>query len=113
MEAIILLAGYGSRLDRNELPHKGLLAFGEETLLSRHLKCFQVLGIQKTHLILGHKAAVLKSYVQGFNLDLPVHFIDNPLYRSTGNTLSMVMGLKHCQKETLILEGDVLYPPRL
>ena len=79
MEAIILLAGYGSRLDRNELPHKGLLPFGEETLLSRHLKCFQVLGIQKTHLILGHNAAVLKSYVQGLNLDLPVHFIDNPV----------------------------------
>jgi choline kinase len=112
LEAIILLAGYGSRLDRNDLPHKGLLPFGEETLLSRHLKCFQVLGIQKTHLVLGHNAPVLKSYVQGLNLDLPVHFIDNPVYRTTGNTLSMVMGLKHCQKETLILDGDVLYPPK-
>ena len=111
MEAIILLAGYGSRLDRNDLPHKVLLPFGEETLLSRHLKCFQVLGIQKTHLILGHNTAELKSYVQDLNLDLPVHFIDNPVYRTTGNTLSMVMGLKHCQKETLILDGDVLYPP--
>ena len=111
MEAIILLAGYGSRLDRNELPHKGLLPFGEETLISRHLKCFQVLGIQKTHLILGHNAAVLKSYVQGLNLDLPVHFIDNSVYRTTGNTFSMVMGLKHCQKKTLILDGDIFYPP--
>jgi choline kinase len=24
----------------------------------------------------------------------------------------MVMGLKHCQDETLILDGDVLYPPQ-
>jgi len=111
LEAIILLAGYGSRLDRNDLPHKGLLPFGEETLLSRHLKCLQVLGIQKTHLILGHNASALKSYVLGLNLDLPVHFIDNPVYSTTGNTLSMVMGLKHCQEETLILDGDVLYPP--
>jgi choline kinase len=114
LESIILLAGYGSRLDRNELPHKGLLLFGEETLLSRHLKCFQVLGVQKTHLILlCHNAAVLKYYVQGLNLDLPVHFIDNPVYLTTGNILSMVMGLKHFQKETLILDGDVLCPPRL
>jgi choline kinase len=102
---------YGSRLDRNELPHKGLLSFGEETLLSRHLKCFQVLGIQKTNHILGHNTTVLKSYVQGLNLDLPVHFIDKPVYSTTGNTLSMVMGLKQCQKETLILDGVVLYPP--
>ena len=111
MEAIILLAGYGSRLDRQDLPHKGLLPFGEETLLSRHLKCLQALGIQKTHLILGHNAPALKSYVQDLKLDLPVHFIDNPVYRTTGNTLSMVMGLKQCQEETLILDGDVLYPP--
>jgi choline kinase len=102
---------YGSGLDRNELPHKELLSFGEETLLSLHLKCFQVLGIQKTHLILGHNATVLKSYVQGLNLDLPVYFIDNPVYRTTGKILSMVMGLKHCQKETLIHDDDVLYPP--
>lgn len=110
MEAIILLAGYGSRLDRQDLPHKSLLHFGSETLLSRHLKCLQALGIQKTHLILGHNAPALKSYVQELDLGLPLHFIDNPVYRTTGNTLSMVMGLKHCQEETLILDGDVFYP---
>ncbi|MBT5027474.1 MAG: NTP transferase domain-containing protein [Nitrospinaceae bacterium] len=112
MEAIILLAGYGSRLARQDLPHKALLPFGEETLLSRHLKCLQALNIQKTHLVLGHNAPALKSYVESLNLDLPIHFIDNPVYRTTGNTLSMVMGLKHCQSETLILDGDVLYPPQ-
>ena len=111
LEAIILLAGYGSRLDRQDLPHKALLPFGEETLLSRHLKCLQALGIEKTHLILGHNAPALKSYVQELDLGLPVNFIDNPVYRTTSNTLSMVMGLKHCQDETLILDGDVLYPP--
>ena len=112
MDAIILLAGYGSRLDRQDLPHKALLPFGEETLLSRHLKCLKVLDVQKIHLILGHNSSALKNYVQGLNLDLPIHFIDNPVYRTTGNTLSMVMGLKHCQDETLILDGDVLYPPK-
>ncbi len=113
MEAIILLAGYGSRLGRQDLPHKALLPFGEETLLSRHLKCLKVLGIRKTYLIVGHNSSALINYVQDLNLDLPVHFIDNPVYLTTGNTLSMVMGLKHCQEETLILDGDVLYPPQV
>jgi choline kinase len=112
MEAIILLAGYGSRLERQDLPHKALLPFGEETLLSRHLKCLQALNIQKIHLVLGHNAPALKTYVQDLHLDLPIHFIDNPVYRTTGNTLSMVMGLKQCQGDTLILDGDVLYPPQ-
>ena len=112
MEAIILLAGYGSRLDRQDLPHKALLPFGEETLLSRHLKCLKTLDVQRIHLVLGHNASALKSYVQDLKLGLPIHFIDNPVYRTTGNTLSMVMGLKHCHEETLILDGDVLYPPQ-
>jgi choline kinase len=112
VEAIILLAGYGSRLDRQDLPHKALLPFGEETLLSRHLKCLKTLDVQNIHLILGHNAPALKSYVETLNLGLPINFIDNPVYRTTGNTLSMVMGLKHCQGETLILDGDVLYPPQ-
>ncbi len=112
MEAIILLAGYGSRLDRQDLPHKALLPFGEETLLSRHLKCLKTLDVQRVHLVLGYNASTLKSYVQDLNLGLPIHFIDNPAYRTTGNTLSMVMGLKHCHDEALILDGDVLYPPQ-
>jgi choline kinase len=112
VEAIILLAGYGSRLDRQDLPHKTLLPFGEETLLSRHLKCLSALDINKVHLVLGHNAPDLKTYVQDLNLNLPISFIDNPVYRTTGNTLSMVMGLKHCQGEALILDGDVLYPPQ-
>jgi hypothetical protein len=32
LEAIILIAVYGSRLDRNELPHKGLLPCGGEAI---------------------------------------------------------------------------------
>ena len=112
MEAIILLAGYGSRLDRQDLPHKSLLPFGEETLLSRHLKCLQNLNIQNVHLILGHNGEAVKNYVQGLNLPLSLHFIDNPVFLTTGNTLSMVMGLRHCSGDTLILDGDVLYPPK-
>ncbi|MBC8284094.1 MAG: NTP transferase domain-containing protein [Nitrospinae bacterium] len=112
MEAIILLAGYGSRLDRQDLPHKSLLPFGEETLLSRHLKCLQNLGIKKAHLILGHNGEAVKNYAQSLKLELPLHFIDNPVYLTTGNTLSMVMGLRHCNEDTLILDGDVLYPSR-
>ena len=112
MEAIILLAGYGSRLDRQDLPHKSLLPFGEETLLSRHLKCLQNLGIQKVHLIIGHNGEAVKNYALELNLQLSLHFIENPVYLTTGNTLSMVMGLRHCEGETLILDGDVLYPPQ-
>ena len=110
MEAVILLAGYGSRLNRQDIPHKSLLPFGSDTLLSRHLSCLQELGIVRTHLVLGHNKDKLTEYVLSLKLDLSINFIDNELYLTTGNTLSMVLGLRQCSGEVLILDGDVLYP---
>ena len=110
MEAIILLAGYGSRLNRQDIPHKSLLPFGKETLLSRHLSCLQELNIERTHLVLGHNKENVESYVRNLQLDLPIQIIDNKVYRTTGNTLSMVMGLRQCSGDVIILDGDVLYP---
>ncbi len=51
MQAVILIAGYGSRLNRDDVPHKCLLPFGNDTLLSRHLFTLQQAGIEKTVLV--------------------------------------------------------------
>lgn len=110
MEAILLLAGYGSRLNRQDVPHKSLLPFGDDTLLSRHLSCLKKLGIERTHLVLGHNKEKVEDYVRGLQLDMPIEFIDNKVYRTTGNTLSMVLALRKCTGDVLILDGDVLYP---
>ena len=110
MQAIILLAGYGSRLNRNDLPHKCFLSFNGETLLSRHLSCLKVLDIECVHLVVGHNKETVKEYVYNLNPGLDYNFVDNDAYLTTGNTLSMVMGLRHCRGDVLILDGDVLYP---
>ena len=110
MQAVILLAGYGSRLSRDDLPHKSLLPFDGETLLSRHLNCLEILEIERVYLVVGHNKEEIKKYVRGLNLQLDCKFIDNDLYQTTGNTLSMVMGLRYCQGDVIILDGDVLYP---
>jgi 2-aminoethylphosphonate-pyruvate transaminase len=110
MHAVILLAGYGSRLAQPDLPHKSLLPFGTETLLSRHLSVLAKLSIEKAHLVVGHNGDLVEKYVKSLNLPLPINFIHNQLYLTTGNTLSMVLGLKQCKGDVLILDGDVLYP---
>ena len=110
MQAVILLAGYGSRLNRDDLPHKCLLPFNEETLLSRHLSCLKVLDIECVHLVVGHNKEAVKEYVHSLNPGLDYNFVDNDAYLTTGNTLSMIMGLRHCNGDVLILDGDVLYP---
>ena len=110
MEAVILLAGYGSRLSRDDLPHKSLLPFGDETLLSRHLVCLDSLGISCAYLVVGHNKEDVKQYVGDLNLELECNFIDNNVYRTTGNTLSMMMGLRCCRGDVIILDGDILYP---
>ena len=110
MQAVILLAGYGSRLGRDDIPHKSLLPFGEETLLSRHLISLDFLRISCVYLVVGHNKEDVKQYVRGLDLELEFKFIDNDLYRTTGNTLSMVMGLRCCTEDVVVLDGDVLYP---
>ena len=110
MQAVILLAGYGSRLKRDDIPHKCLLPFGDDTLLSRHLSILQSLGMEQTVLVVGHNKEAVKSYTQNLKLNMPVEFVDNDRYATTGNTLSLVMGLRDCAGDCLVMDGDVLYP---
>ena len=110
MQAVILLAGYGSRLDQPGLPHKVFLKFGDETLLSRHLTILEKLGISKTFLVVGHSATAVSYEVVKMGLKMPVEFINNELYMTTGNTLSLVMGLRQITEDVLVMDGDVLYP---
>ena len=94
MQAVILMAGYGSRLDLPGLPHKVFLRFGEETLLSRHLRCLENMGVGKTLLVVGYNAAEVRVRVLKMGVKMPVEFVDNDVYRTTGNTLSLVLGLR-------------------
>ncbi len=110
MQAVILLAGFGSRLERDDIPHKCLLPFGDETLLSRHLSVLASLGMERTVLVVGHNQEAVKSYTRGLDLSMPVEFVDNDRYETTGNTLSLVMGLRGRQGDFLVMDGDVLYP---
>ncbi len=110
MQAVILLAGYGSRLKRDDISHKCFLPFGDETLLSRHLSILESLGMEQTVLVVGHNKETVKSYVQSLDLNMPVEFVDNDRYETTGNTLSLVMGLRNREGELLVMDGDVLYP---
>ena len=110
MNALILLAGYGSRLSRDDLPHKVFLDFGGESLLFKHLNALQAAGIEKTVLVVGYNADAIKQAVAGMSLTMPVEFVDNDLYLTTGNTLSMVMGLRGMTSGVLVMDGDLLYP---
>ncbi len=110
MNALILLAGYGSRLSREDLPHKVFLDFNGESLLSKHLNALQSAGIEKTVLVVGYNADAIKQAVAEMKLSMPVEFVDNALYLTTGNTLSMVMGLRGMEGDVLVMDGDLLYP---
>ncbi|MFQ5483471.1 MAG: NTP transferase domain-containing protein [Nitrospinaceae bacterium] len=111
MNALLLLAGSGSRLGRPDLPHKVLLPFGGETLLSRHLRILDGLGIEETVLVVGHNKDAVQDAASAMSLSMAVRCVDNDLYQTTGNTLSLIMGLQEMEGDVLVLDGDVLYPP--
>ena len=70
------------------------------------------MDMKKVHLILGHNSETVKHYAQSLKLELSLNFIYNSVYLKTGNTLSLIIGLRQCSEDTLIMDGDVLYPPK-
>jgi choline kinase len=66
--------------------------------------------MEQTVLVVGHNKEAVKSYARSLELSMRVEFVDNDRYETTGNTLSLVMGLRNREGEFLVMDGDVLYP---
>lgn len=112
MRAIILAAGVGSRLfgDSRAQPPKSLIEFDGETLLSRHIRHLQALGIENLTLVVGYRkdlviSEALRVAPEGF-----VRVIENPMYRG-GSVISMwyARDVYRSQDEVLFMDADTLY----
>ncbi len=91
--AIILAAGYGSRLQPEE-GHKLLAPIGQTPLLCHHLRHFQQLGVRRVTIVTGYEADDLvktsRQLAEDFAID--VGFAYNPDFDSQ-NGLSVLAGV--------------------
>ncbi|WP_202319931.1 phosphocholine cytidylyltransferase family protein [Archaeoglobus neptunius] len=112
MEAVILAAGFGSRLGHHtrEIP-KALLKIGKKPLIYYTINTLMKNGIEDVIIVTGHKGYVLKDYLSGF--DMNFKFVHNSLYKRTNNIYSLYLAMDHVSSGFYILNSDVLFHPEI
>jgi len=103
MQAIILAAGMGKRLEglTEGLP-KCLLKIGGKTILERQLDALKGMDVV---MVVGYKAALLKS------INPTLTYVHNPDFASTNTIHSLGLALNG--KDTLVLNGDVVFDKKI
>lgn len=111
--ALILAAGYGSRIaDVTENP-KSLLPVAGKPLMDWHFEAWKDVGIRNVVVVTGYKRDMLESYLSKFSKDLDIHFAVNEDYRVKGNTYSLYYGLEKVQGDFLLFDADLIYDPQI
>lgn len=111
--AVVLLAGYGSRLSGLTRDPKSLLRVGDRTILERHLAAFHKLGFGRVVLVVGFKKDLVIAAAGGRGGGLDVHVVANDDYERKGNGCSLLMGLEAAAGPVVVFDGDLVYAPSI
>jgi choline kinase len=103
MKAVIIAAGYGSRLWglSNQIP-KTLLPFAEDTILSTIINQLQLSGIIEIAIVVGYNQVFIRDYVASIDIGIPITFIENMEW-DRGNGLSVYKARDYVGSESFIL----------
>lgn len=111
MQAIILAAGMGKRL--GEYTHdntKCMLVVNGVRLIDRTLEALHSVGVRRVVLVVGYKGQNVKSYVGDSYKNIPIEYVDNPIYDKTNNIYSLYLAKDYLMEEdTLLLESDSIF----
>lgn len=111
LDAIILAAGMGKRLENSEnnLP-KCLLEFNGITLLERHLENLLKLDIGQIHVVTGYQSDKLLTVISESKARNITRHVVNPAY-DKGSHISLLYGLNslNTDKDFILMDADVLY----
>jgi choline kinase len=107
--ALILAAGYGSRISDVTTDPKSLLKINDKTLMDWHFEAWKKVGITNVVVVTGYKRDVLESYLSKYRADFDIQFAVNDDYRVKGNTYSFYYGLEKVQGDFLLFDADLIY----
>jgi choline kinase len=112
MEAVILAAGRGTRLQNitKENP-KCLIEIGNKTILENQIESLLTNNIQKIYVVIGYKADKIQKKMK--NVD-NVEFIENKDFATTDNIYSLFLTCDWIKgKEFVLLNGDAIFEERI
>lgn len=107
--AIILAAGFGSRISNLTHLPKCLLEINGQTLLERNFSIWEKLGLTKVNIVLGHESELIKAVAQKYASKFEIHYLYNEDFKRLGNTHSLYLGIKDLNGPCLIFDADLIY----
>lgn len=110
MKAILLAAGSGRRLGKDE--PKCLITIEGKTLLERHIVALQECGIEKLVIVTGFKRDVLEAALAKLAPALPIELVHNDRFVH-GSIVSLQVAAHHLAEGGIWMDADVLYPTAL
>ena len=116
MQAIILVAGLGTRLKplTDEVP-KCLTEVHGKAILDNTLEALEANGIKKVSLVIGYLGDTIRKRVGDKYGNMDVCYIENDRYDRTNTSYSLYLAIKELSGDTplLVLEGDIYFEPKL
>lgn len=113
LTALILAAGYGSRISDVTTDPKSLLKIKEKALMDWHFEALKSVGIRDVVVVTGYKREILEEYLTKFKKDFDIRFAVNDDFRVKGNTYSFYYGLNVTQGDFLLFDADLIYDPKI
>jgi choline kinase len=113
LTALILAAGYGSRISDVTNEPKSLLQINGKSLMDWHFEAWKEVGIRNVVVVTGYKRDVLETYLEKYKMDFDIHYAVNEDYRVKGNTYSFLYGLEKTQGDFLLFDADLIYDTKI
>lgn len=113
LTALILAAGYGSRIADVTTDPKSLLKINNRTLMQWHFDSLKAVGITDVVVVTGYKREVLEDYVDRFKSEFNVTYAINDDYKVKGNTWSFLYGLEKVEGDFLLFDADLIYETQI
>jgi choline kinase len=108
MNAIILAAGKGTRLDGAAVKPKCLVEVGGATLLHRQIEALQSLNVQKIVVVIGFGGDSIREECSD-----EISFVENIHFAETSSMYSLWLAREHLADGFVVLNSDVLFHPQM
>jgi choline kinase len=111
--AVLLAAGFGSRISGLTDRPKCLLPLNGKTLLEWHLETWIHAGIEQANLVLGYQKELIQEVANTYQDRITINYLFNDDYKVKGNTYSLWLGIKDIEGPSLIFDADLIYEPHI